>query len=158
MSVNHYLPHVLVLPEDDANRQIANGFLLDLFSRQIQVLDVAGGWIRVLDSFAGDHIGAMDRFKVRFMILLIDFDSKESRLEGVKAKIPTHLTERVFVLGALTEPEDLKKDLGPFETLGLALAKDCREGTNETWSHPLLRHNAPEVLRLREQVRPILFS
>jgi hypothetical protein len=28
--VNRYLPHVLVLPEDDANRQIANGFVLDL--------------------------------------------------------------------------------------------------------------------------------
>ena len=29
MSVNVYKPHVLVLPEDDADRQIANGFLLD---------------------------------------------------------------------------------------------------------------------------------
>jgi hypothetical protein len=29
MSVNKYLPHVLVLPEDDANRQMANGFFLD---------------------------------------------------------------------------------------------------------------------------------
>jgi hypothetical protein len=29
MSVNKYHPHVLVLPEDDANRQLANGFLLD---------------------------------------------------------------------------------------------------------------------------------
>jgi hypothetical protein len=158
MSVNRNKPHVLVLPEDDANRQIANGFQLDLFSRQIQVLDVAGGWIRVLDSFAGDHIGAMDRFKERFMVLLIDLDDKEGRLQGAKAKIPTHLTERVFVLGSLSQPEDLKNDLGSFETIGKALAKDCREGTNETWSHPLLRHNAPEVLRLREQVRPILFS
>lgn len=26
--MNKYRPHVLVLPEDDANRQIANGFLL----------------------------------------------------------------------------------------------------------------------------------
>ncbi len=41
MSVNRALPHVLVLPEDDANRQIANGFLLALDSsvqRRIQVL------------------------------------------------------------------------------------------------------------------------
>jgi len=30
MSVNGHLPHVLVLPEDDANRQLANGFVLDL--------------------------------------------------------------------------------------------------------------------------------
>ena len=40
MSVNKYLPHVLVLPEDDANRQLANGFLLDpnLLDRRIQLL------------------------------------------------------------------------------------------------------------------------
>jgi len=63
MSVNHYLPHVLVLPEDDANRQIANGFQLDISSRQIQVLPEAGGWIRVLECFTEDHIGAMDRFR-----------------------------------------------------------------------------------------------
>lgn len=40
------MPHVLVLPEDDANRQLANGFLLDGFlsGRQMLVLEVAGGW------------------------------------------------------------------------------------------------------------------
>jgi len=27
MSPNQYQPHILVLPEDDANRQIANGFI-----------------------------------------------------------------------------------------------------------------------------------
>lgn len=29
MSVNKERPHVLILPEDDANRQLANGFQLD---------------------------------------------------------------------------------------------------------------------------------
>lgn len=28
MSTNKFQPHVLIFPEDDANRQIANGFLL----------------------------------------------------------------------------------------------------------------------------------
>jgi hypothetical protein len=28
MAVNRYKPHIYVVPEDDANRQIANGFLL----------------------------------------------------------------------------------------------------------------------------------
>jgi len=41
MSVNVYKPHVLVLPEDDADRQIATGFLLDpsLKPRNIQIPD-----------------------------------------------------------------------------------------------------------------------
>jgi hypothetical protein len=30
MSINKHLPHFLVLPEDDANRQIANGFITKL--------------------------------------------------------------------------------------------------------------------------------
>lgn len=48
MSVNNYKPHLLVLPEDEANRQLANGFLQDfsLNLRCIQVLPIAGGWAR----------------------------------------------------------------------------------------------------------------
>jgi hypothetical protein len=46
MSVNKYLPHVLVLPEDDSTRQIANGFLLDatVIIRNIQIL-LGSGWL-----------------------------------------------------------------------------------------------------------------
>jgi hypothetical protein len=44
MSVNKYQPHILVLPEDDANRQLANGFVLDqsVATRNIQVLEEVG--------------------------------------------------------------------------------------------------------------------
>lgn len=34
MSVNKYSPHVLVLPEDKANSEIANGFLLHPFIKE----------------------------------------------------------------------------------------------------------------------------
>jgi hypothetical protein len=50
MSVDKYSPHVLVLPEDDANRQLANGFHLNTDwnrSRQMQVLAAAGGRTKV---------------------------------------------------------------------------------------------------------------
>jgi hypothetical protein len=52
-SANKYAPHVLVLPEDDANSDIANGFVLHvaLDSRAIQVLRCAGGWAKVRDAF-----------------------------------------------------------------------------------------------------------
>jgi hypothetical protein len=45
----------------------------------------------------------------------------------------------------------------PREEMGSALARDCRDETNATWSHELLQHNANELARLREHVRPILF-
>ncbi len=157
MSVNKSKAHVLVLPEDDANRQIANGFQLYVDSRQLQVLVEAGGWAKVLECFATEHIRRMERFPNRFMVLVIDLDDRGDRRSYVAAKIPIHLTHRVFILSTLTEPEKLKTDLGSYETIGFALAKDCREGTDKTWSHKLLQHNAAEVRRLNEQVRPILF-
>lgn len=159
MAVNKYQPHVLVLPEDDANRQLANGFVLSesVPTRQIQVLEEAGGWLEVLHCFEADHVDAMDRYPERFMILLIDFDGNASRLDDAKTFVPQRLTNRVFVLGALNEPEDIRRALGPYETVGLAMAQDCHEGTDSTWGHALLRHNASELERLRNSVRPILF-
>lgn len=75
-----------------------------------------------------------------------------------KTAIPSHLNERVFVLGTLTKPEDLRgADLGSYEEVGSALAEDCRGGTDTTWGHRLLRHNKGELERLRTHVRPILF-
>jgi len=157
MSVNKSRTHVLVLPEDGANRQIANGFQLAVDSRQLQVLVEAGGWMKVLDCFETDHIWEMQRSTNRFMVLLIDLDGKQERQWFALTKIPRDLAERVFVLSTSTEPEGLKNDLGSYEAIGRALAKDCRDGTELTWSHGLLQHNAEEVRRLRERVRPILF-
>ena len=92
------------------------------------------------------------------MILLIDFDGREERLQYAKARIPERLIGRVFILGALSEPESLRANLGSYETIGLALARDCREETDTTWGHDLLRHNASELDRLRGSVLSILFA
>jgi hypothetical protein len=160
MSVNKYQPHVLVLPEDDANRQVATGFQLQVPSsrqRQLQVLPVAGGWNEVLHLFESVHAAEMESYSHRFMVLLIDFDGQAERLHQAEDHVPAHLTDRVFILGALTEPEDLRADLGSYETIGSAMAHDCSENTNETWGHNLLEHNAGELNRLRDHVLPILF-
>jgi len=159
--INRYQPHVLVLPEDDANSRLANGFLLDLGQSaltKIQVLPEAGGWGAVLDTFESDHVAGMDRYAERYMILVMDFDRDEGRAEHTKGRIPERLRERVFVLGALTEPEALRRSLGSYEMIGKALASDCREETGSTWGHDLLRHNATEIARLRKRIRPILLS
>jgi hypothetical protein len=150
-----------VLPEDDANRQLANGFLLDhaLSPRSVQVLEPAGGWSKVVDCFLSDHVQEMERYPNRSVVLLIDFDRDPDRLSFVKAKIPAQVAERVYILGALNEPEDLKSaNLGSYETIGLAMAQDCREETDKIWGHDLLKHNAGELDRLRVRVRPILFQ
>jgi hypothetical protein len=162
MSVNKHRPHVVVLPEDDANRQLAIGFVLELdpsVLRNIQVLEVAGGWKVLLNRFESDQVADMAKYPDRYMVLLIDFDGKAERLSYATGKIPAHLRDRVFVLGALSEPEALRGALpGSYETIGKMLAKDCREETDAIWSHDLLLHNASELSRLRQRVRPILFQ
>jgi hypothetical protein len=160
VSTNNHRPHVLVLAEDDANRQLANGFKLYLdqsVHTRIQVRPEAGGWIKVLERFESDYVPGMNRYPGRFLVLLIDFDGNAGRLNDATNRIPEQLRNRVFILGTLREPEDLKRDLGSYETIGSALAQDCREESDTIWSHPLLQHNSGELARLRHHVRPILF-
>lgn len=157
--MNKMVPHVLVLPEDDANRQLANGFQLapSLDTRRLQILEVAGGWLEVLERFKTDHIAEMERNPNRYMVLLLDFDRRGNRLQEIAAEIPAQLNDRVLVLGTWSEPEELRQAFGSYEKIGLALAKDCRDDGDDTWSHVLLKHNAGELARLRQRVRPILF-
>jgi hypothetical protein len=161
MGVNREKPHVFVLPEDDANHQLATGFALgldQLVGGRFKVLPVARGWIRVLDLFLSDHVAGMRIYPEGFMILLVDFDGDGARLQNVHARIPSDLVDRVFVLGSWLEPQDLTRSgLGSYEEIGLSLAQDCSQRTNVIWDHSLLRHNADELARLRQQVQRILF-
>jgi 5S rRNA maturation endonuclease (ribonuclease M5) len=168
MSVNKYEDHVLVLPEDDANRQIANGFILNSNVKEpaIQVLPIAGGWGKVVEKFLKNHVYEMKIFQKRMMVLLIDFDRKGERLSDVKSQIPEELQDRVFILGVLSDPEDLKRikkkfesiGTGKLEQIGEALANDCSNKTYKLWGHDLLKHNKTELERMILSVKPFLFN
>ena len=161
MSINKHKPHILVLPEDDANRQIANGFILDrnLNIRAIQVLPEARGWKNIVEKFTNDYASTMRQYPHKMIALLIDFDEDENRLIYVKNQIPNDLKDRVFVLGVLSEPEKLRTDINKnFEKIGEALAKDCSDNTNELWGHDLLKHNKTELDRMILSVKPFLFN
>jgi hypothetical protein len=150
MSANKSRPHVIVLPEDRKNLELANGFQLQIDwnrQRQMKVLPSAGGWMDVLAQFQSDQVSYMRRYPSRFMVLLIDFDDDPDRLQYVRAQIPDDLRERVFIVGVLTEPEDLRGDFGTPERAGAALAEDCRQDTDGNWMHRLLIHNSDEVAR-----------
>ncbi|MBI2687804.1 MAG: hypothetical protein HYX27_15950 [Acidobacteria bacterium] len=160
MSVNRHQDHLQILPEDDANRQIARGFALHqgVGSRRYQVLPEAGGWRHVLEAFEKTHQLELRRLPCRHLVLLIDFDGDTERREYVNGRIPADLRDRVFVLGVWSEPERLKVELGRYEDIGALLAKECHNEGNGTWSHPLLQHNAGELARLRDRARPFLFT
>lgn len=161
MSVNNHRPHVLVLPEDEANEELVNGFLLDpsIKLRSIQVLPSAGGWSKVLDSFVASHIAGLRQFKDRHLVLLVDFDDHvEERTEKFVEAFPEDVKDRVFLLGTKTEPEPLRKQMGQsLEQIGKTLAAERLHDEDTTWQHDLLAHNATERARLNAKVKGILF-
>ncbi|MDP5339515.1 MAG: hypothetical protein NWQ28_13180 [Nodularia sp. (in: cyanobacteria)] len=161
MSINKNKPHLFILPEDDANRQIANGFIQDLNvnARAIQILPIANGWKKVADKFMNDHVRKMRQYPQSMMVLMLDFDGEKERLSYVQSYIPDDLKNRVFVLGVRTNPETLKRKIiqNTLEAIGESLAKDCAENKNELWGHPLLIHNKTELERMIVSVKPFLF-
>lgn len=158
---NKYRPHVVVLPEDEANRSIVNGFQLGhrINQRALEVLPEAGGWTHVRDQFQRSLIPYLEKHRDAVAVLLVDFDEKAERREQVLGQLPSSLSDRVFVLGVWSEPENLRSDLRQSpEQIGRLLYDDCVEGTTTTWGHPLLAHNALELERLLTLVRPILLG
>jgi hypothetical protein len=160
--MNKYNPHLFIIPEDEADERIANGFIMHhgiKDSRQVFVTPVAGGWRHVLDVFKVEYVPWLRQYSRAHVILLIDFDGQFAQRRGeFEAAIPGELTDRVFVLGAQKEPETLKKALGmSLENIGRALAEDCANNTSVLWGHEQLQHNDGDRLRLVQSVKPFLF-
>lgn len=163
MSVNKYNPYVMVLPEDDANRQIAVGFelSLNLKPRSFQVLTSAGGWKKVVEKFEKQHIPVLENDPNRHVVLVLDFDCDQNRFTSIQQKIPPQYRDRVFVVGAWSEPEKLRGSLGDYESIGSLLVDECSDETSDTfptWQHELLVHNQGELIRMQRILNPILFE
>ena len=166
---NKYSEHLQVLVEDDANRQLINGLNRhpSIQARMLQLLPVAGGWKVVLDSLGKPElVRQLAELPKRHLLLLIDFDEQfESRsdiYQKHKQRMPVDVSQRIYLLGCLHEPEKLKADLQSrrsFEEIGRELADDCAPPpAPNLWQHPHLQHNAQELQRLVAQVKPFLFK
>jgi len=163
MSINKYKPHLYVIPEDDAERQIADGFILHsrVDQRQVQVVAPAGGWKKVLDTFTDEYVPHLTQHENAHVVMLVDFDEKgDVRRKSFEEEIPLQFRNRVFVIGPSIEPEDLKQALrlGGFENIGQALADDCDRNTFDLWRNEQLKHNEGELKRLVDTVKPFLFT
>jgi hypothetical protein len=159
--MNKYMDHVYVIPEDDANRQIAVGFVdhPGVKDLRIQIMPVAGGWGNVLKAFKDEYIHRLKANSKAHVVMLIDFDdSFTQRREAFENEIPAEIKSRVFVVGSRSTPETLRNVLNKnFEKIGESLADDCDVGTSEYWGHEQLNHNEPDRQRLDQIVRPFLF-
>jgi len=178
MGVNNAKPHLIILPEDYANEQIAHGFHRSISNKgQVQILNKAKGWRKVINKFIDDHACKMLN-KNRIMVLLIDFDEDQNRREQaikiINDDLPVHnkeailkaISERLFILGVFSDPEKLRGDKeikqivdkNKFDEIGRKLAEDC-EGTNSNgiWKHKLLEHNKNDLNRMNQLVKHFLF-
>ena len=161
MSANLYKPHLQVLLEDDANRQIALGFINHhaINSRQMPLDRVCGGWREALKRFREEEVPLLRKYPERRVLIVIDFDGQRDRFEEALSHIPEDrdVRERVYVLGCLDEPERLAVAHGcGKERIGELLAEDCAHDRQDFWNHPMLAHNAGERRRLWATVRQFL--
>lgn len=159
--VNRYKPHVCILPEDEATSQIANGFALRVKDeRVIKIEHFARGWTDVEAQMLELYTPLMLQFPEIRLVLLIDFDFNSSRLERIRSNIPDELQKRVFVFGAFSEAEDLKRQNGAknLEAIGKTLAQECQSKSYTLWNHELLQHLETELLHAQSELRPLLFT
>jgi len=161
MSVNKYLPHVLIIPEDHADEQIANGFTEhdQVTLKQVQVMPYADGWPGVLNKFQTQYIHYLRNNQKGYVVLLIDFDNNyANQRRRFDEAVPSDLKDRVFVVGVKETPEVLRQKLGKgFEEIGKELVDDCYKGTDGSWTNEDMKHNDPDRIKMIETVRPILF-
>jgi len=99
--MNKYIHHVFVIPEDEADEEIANGFALNerVDVRRIQVMPVARGWSNVLTTFREEYIPRLRKHPLGHVVMLIDFDGQgEGRMANFLEAIPDDLRGRVFLV------------------------------------------------------------
>lgn len=160
--MNKFAHHIFVIPEDEADEEVANGFALHerVDVRRIQVMPVAGGWNNVLTTFREEYIPRLRKYPLGHVVMLIDFDGQGgARMANFLQEIPADLRGRAFVVGSSNNPEALKAALNlSLERIGWQLAEDCALGGGGLWDDEQLRHNAEERQRLAAVVQTFLFS
>lgn len=159
--MSKYGGYLYVIPADDADRQLADGFVLHhrVDNRRVQVMPPAGGWRYVLKTFQDEYVQKLRQNSKAHVVMLIDFDDCfEERRDEFENQIPDDIKARVFVVGPKYTPETLKGALNKsFEKIGISLADDCDAGTEALWDHEQLRHNEADRQRLVQTIKPFLF-
>ena len=85
--------HVLVLPEDQANHEIANGFRghelnNDRNQRQIQVEEVGRGWRRTCETFKEDYVPRLRSITTRDVIILTRHSRNQKGMQSAHHERP----------------------------------------------------------------------
>ena len=157
--MNKYQPHIKVLVEDDAIRQVANGFFLNYnVVGRIQIMPTLGGWPNVKEEFETIYVTAMRNNLSIYCVLIIDFDEDLDRRTTFNQIIPKDLRDRVILIGAFDEVEDLCREEGKSkENMGKEITRMCSSGGN-ICNINQLKHNKEEVDQYGNKFRELIFG
>jgi 5S rRNA maturation endonuclease (ribonuclease M5) len=160
--MNKYKKHLLILSEDDAYKDIANGFFIKYPLVNKKIEESAGGWENLIHLFKNEYEEGIRKNQNRHVLLLLDLDNHSERLELIYNEyLSSDIREQVFVLCCKDESERLKKNLGhgTFETIGKKLAESCLNNTftvqDNPWLCEELKHNQKELKRLAELLQTL---
>lgn len=158
-AVNKFKPHLFIVPEDEADERIANGFQLHLeVAGEVQIMPAAGGWKKVINTILVEYVPILKSNGNAHVIGIIDCDNDSERIAKQLATFPADLRERIFVIGANANPEVFKNAVKmKFEQIGEKLAAECFSDQFELWNHEMLSYAAGEVVRAKNTLRTFLF-
>lgn len=159
MTVNKYKPHLFVIPEDDADRQLANGFVLHHeVSGEVQIVKEAGGWIKVIETITEEYVPLLKQNPNAHVLGIIDCDNDGERIKKLLDDFPSDVQDRIFLLGVFDDPQQFKISVQkPFETIGETLAEECFTEELHLWHHTHLQHISTEIERAKRCLKPIVF-
>jgi hypothetical protein len=161
VSYNKFNDHIVVLPEDDAIRQIAVEFQrsVGIRDRFVTVEMPLGGWEKVRDRFATEWKRRLNASPKLRIVMLVDFDRDMDRRLGFEEVIGESLRNRAFVIGWPDNAEALRVSLN--KSLGLIgkdAAESCVSNNPDFWQHERLRNNVDTVKQIRSEVQAFLFE
>jgi len=95
-TVNKYTNHLVVYTEDDATRELANSFL-DNFAFNRRLVKMCRGWHDAADRAV--HDDQLKNNGTRRVVILIDLDKAQNRIECIKQDIAPEFQDHIFVVG-----------------------------------------------------------
>jgi len=102
---NRHKWHIVVVPEDDATRQLGNGLsnAFPAIATRIKFLREAGGWT---DAVATIKDLELDKYPNRRVLLIIDLDQDDTRLKFIRSQPEiSKFNNRIFILGSFIAAE-----------------------------------------------------
>lgn len=171
MSINRQQKHVIFFGEDEATRNLAQGFIEgeNINELRCDVWHTFGtGWKSTTEAM---ELVGMSRYPLTHLILVIDLDRQEKHhIEDLKQEIDqTSFSDRVYVIGGSKDVQALQRAFTAANSIGKISAQDTgREIANQcfkdescvegVWCDPALEHNRTELERICRNLKDIIFK